>query len=115
MGQGSSLRMTLSTQLVLRALLTDAAREVYGLEISGLVDLPSGTTQPILARLESAGWLESRWEGGDPRDLGRPRRRYYRLSTTGLTLERRELERTGNGSRSVLRMLRPDLDLREIQ
>ena len=45
--------------------------------------LPSGTIHPILARLEGLGWLESRWEDAIPREKGRPRRRYYRLSQDG--------------------------------
>jgi PadR family transcriptional regulator len=32
---------------------------------------------PILARLERAGWLSSRWEAVNPHREGRPRRRYY--------------------------------------
>ena len=55
-------RMTLPTQLVLRSLLADPTREMYGLEICTEAGLPSGTIHPILARLEGLGWLESRWE-----------------------------------------------------
>ena len=71
--------MTLPTQLVLRALLAEPAQELYGLQIGDIAGLPSGTVHPILARLENAGWLESRWEEIDPRAAGRPARRYYRL------------------------------------
>lgn len=76
-------RMTLSTQLVLRAFLTEPTHEFYGLQICEAADLPSGTIHPILARLEGLGWLESRWEDVDPADEGRPRRRYYRLTEAG--------------------------------
>ena len=78
--------MTLSTQLVLRALLAEPAREMYGLEICEAAGLPSGTIHPILARFENLGWLESRWEDIKPRDEGRPRRRYYRLTAGGTLL-----------------------------
>ena len=40
---------------------------------------------PILKRLENAGWVESRWEDGDPRDLGRPRRRFYKITGVGIS------------------------------
>ena len=76
--------MTLQTQLVLRALLEDPARERYGLELSGSINLPSGTIYPILARLEQVGWVESSWE--DPsvhESAGRPRRRLYRMTSDG--------------------------------
>jgi PadR family transcriptional regulator PadR len=76
----SGLRMTIPTQLVLRALLVDVEQECYGLEIGTAAGLPSGTVHPILARLEGAGWLASRWEDIDPRLKGRPARRYYRAS-----------------------------------
>lgn len=58
----SGPRMTISTQLVLRALLADPAQEKYGLQLCGEAGLPSGTIHPILARLEREfGWLTSRW------------------------------------------------------
>lgn len=81
-------RMTIPTQLVLRALLLDPAREMYGIEVGQAAGLPSGTVHPILARLEGAGWAESRWEDIDPRAEGRPARRYYRLSTDGVQFAR---------------------------
>ncbi|MGB7799136.1 MAG: helix-turn-helix transcriptional regulator [Pseudonocardiaceae bacterium] len=83
MTSGSGLRMTLPTLLVLRAMLAEPAREMYGLEICKAADLPSGTIHPVLARLERCGWLESRWEDIEPAEEGRPRRRYYRLSPEG--------------------------------
>jgi len=75
--------MTIPTQLVLRALLTEPGRELYGIEIGDGAGLPSGTVHPILARLEGLRWVESRWEDIDPKVEGRPARRYYRLTTDG--------------------------------
>jgi PadR family transcriptional regulator, regulatory protein PadR len=86
-------RMTIPTQLVLRALLADPSKELYGVEIGQTAGLPSGTVHPILARLETVGWLESRWEEIDPRAEGRPARRYYRLTPDGLELARAALIR----------------------
>ncbi len=77
-------RMTLPTQLVLRALLADPAQEKYGLQICSEAGLPSGTIHPILARFEHLGWLESSWEDdASAHQEGRPRRRYYRLTEDG--------------------------------
>jgi DNA-binding PadR family transcriptional regulator len=101
-------RMTLPTQLVLRALLEEPTEELYGLQICTKAELPSGTIHPILSRLESAGWLESRWEDVDPHEQGRPRRRYYRLSPDGAILARDALARATAG-RNALRALRPGL------
>jgi PadR family transcriptional regulator len=83
MGERPAPRMTLHTQLVLRALLEEPTKETYGLQICAAAGLPSGTVHPILARLEGLGWLESRWEDTDPHQQGRPRRRYYRLTRDG--------------------------------
>ena len=75
--------MTQTTQAVLRAMLDRRAEDVYGLEICSATGLPSGTVHPILARFEALGWLESSWEKADPREQGRPRRRYYRFAPGG--------------------------------
>ena len=76
-------RMTLPTQLVLQVLVADPSLEQYGGEIGSAAGLPSGTVHPILARLEGMGWVESHWEDVDPREVGRPARRYYRLTAAG--------------------------------
>src|SRR5260370_41388420 len=80
----SDPKMTLPTQLVLRAMLARAPQERYGLQVCARAGLPSGTIHPILARLEQVGWLESRWEDiASAGAHGRPRRRYYRLTEEG--------------------------------
>jgi len=89
----SESRMTLQELLVVRAMLAEPAREMYGLEICKAAGLPSGTLHPILARLERRGWLESRWEDIRPTEEGRPRRRYYHLSPYGAERARAALEK----------------------
>ena len=96
----SSPRMTLQTQLVLRALLENPAKQRYGLELCDLAGLPSGTIYPILARLESVGWIESSWE--DPavhEKAGRPRRRFYRITADGAEQARDALARAYRSGR----------------
>jgi PadR family transcriptional regulator, regulatory protein PadR len=100
-------RMTLSTQLVLRALLAEPAREMYGLEICEAAGLPSGTIHPILARFENLGWLESRWEDIKPQDEGRPRRRYYRLTQDGAERARIALAQARTSISSISARTRP--------
>lgn len=58
--------------------------EISGAEVGRATDLASGTLYPILMRLEEAGWVESRWEAGDPHELGRPRRRLYQITGVGI-------------------------------
>jgi PadR family transcriptional regulator PadR len=79
----SEPRITGPTLKVLGALLSSGHVELSGAEISRATKLASGTLYPILFRLERAGWLESRWEEEDPRALGRPRRRFYRVTAEG--------------------------------
>lgn len=93
--------MTIPTQLVLRALLADPTRELYGVQIGDAAGLPSGTVHPILARLEGLRWLESRWEDVDPREAGRPARRYYRLTASGAEEVRGALARAYRGKRNA--------------
>jgi PadR family transcriptional regulator PadR len=57
--------------------------ELSGAQIAKLAKLSSGTMYPILYRLEGCGWLASRWETDDPSELGRPRRRFYKITGVG--------------------------------
>jgi DNA-binding PadR family transcriptional regulator len=43
----------------------------------------TGTLYPLLLRFDSAGWLTSEWENVDPKEVGRPRKRFYCLTPTG--------------------------------
>jgi PadR family transcriptional regulator PadR len=86
--------MTLAMQQVLRQALAEPTREFYGAEVGKAVGLPSGTVTPILARLENAGFLVSRYECVDSRQVGRPRRRYYMFTPGGAERARHELART---------------------
>jgi PadR family transcriptional regulator, regulatory protein PadR len=83
--------MSAQTLQVLGSLLSDPRDELSGADIARLTKLPSGTLYPILLRLEGAGWLSSRWEQGNPVDLGRPRRRFYRLTALGAKRAKQEL------------------------
>jgi PadR family transcriptional regulator, regulatory protein PadR len=76
-------RITTQTLRVLGAFTTSQPDELSGAEIAKRTGLQSGTLYPILARLEQAEWLESKWETGDPSELGRPRRRLYQLTGFG--------------------------------
>jgi DNA-binding PadR family transcriptional regulator len=99
--------MTQTTQAVLRALLEDPTTDLYGLEICAATGLPSGTVHPILARFEALGWLDSAWEQVDPREQGRPRRRYYRLNANGVVLARQALARAFQTRTRIVTRLRP--------
>jgi DNA-binding PadR family transcriptional regulator len=84
-------RITLATRAILAELAADPEAHRYGLDLGTTTGLPSGTVHPILARLEGLGWVESGWEEVEPRDVGRPRRRYYRLTPEGARSAERAL------------------------
>lgn len=77
-------RMSLQTLQVLGIFLSDVDKEHYGLEICNITEIKYGTVQPILRRLEDAGWLESDWEDIDPVKEGRRARRYYKITGEGV-------------------------------
>jgi DNA-binding PadR family transcriptional regulator len=77
------IRLTQPTLKVLRYLLETPREGRSGAEMSKVTRVGSGTLYPMLARLEAAGWLTSEWEAIDPREAGRPRRRFYKLTAVG--------------------------------
>jgi DNA-binding PadR family transcriptional regulator len=66
--------------------------ELSGADLMRETHLKSGTLYPILFRFEEAGLLESHWEAGDPHELGRPRRRLYRVTAAGQRVAKQALD-----------------------
>lgn len=65
----------------------------YGFDIMDATGLPSGTTYPILARLEHAGLIRGRWESAAAAQREkRPARRYYEISASGSKALARSIE-----------------------
>jgi PadR family transcriptional regulator, regulatory protein PadR len=93
------IRMSLQTLRVLEVFLENPTEQLSGAEVHQRCGIASGTLYPILLRLESAGWFVSQWESIDPSRVGRPRRRLYRLTQTGL---KRASEVFASFSRGVL-------------
>lgn len=85
------IRVTLQVLRVLEAMVHQPDGEFYGSELTDATGLKSGTVYPILARLERAGWATSAWEPTAPAELGRPRRRHYKLTGVGSAAARRHL------------------------
>jgi DNA-binding PadR family transcriptional regulator len=76
--------MTLQGLRVLSALIGEGGAERSGAEIIKLTGVSPGTAYPILTRFEDAAWLTSRWEAQAPQELGRPRRRLYKITAEGM-------------------------------
>jgi PadR family transcriptional regulator PadR len=95
--------MSADTIRVLGAMLEDPLAWHYGLGLSDAAGIPSGTIYPMLARLEKADWLESRWEEAGPENEGRPRRRLYKLTGHGERAAMAELDQMVAVARRVKR------------
>ena len=75
-----NIRMTTTTMRILDMLLSNLSDGLSGAEIAKGTHLMSGTIYPILHRLEKAEWLTVETEQIDPSSVGRPRRKFYRLT-----------------------------------
>src|SRR6266508_2342952 len=91
LNMASQVRMTIAVATLLRVFLDDPSQRRYGYELMQLTGFPSGKLYPILARLERAGWLIREQEDIDPAAAGRPARRLYRLSPSGIQAARQAL------------------------
>jgi PadR family transcriptional regulator, regulatory protein PadR len=87
----SEPRLSAAGLKVLRYFLSELGRRRSGAEIASVTKVGSGTLYPLLARLESAGWLSSEWETLSPSELGRPRKRFYQLTGLGQSRARTAL------------------------
>jgi len=57
----------------------------YGFDIMDVTGLPSGSVYPALRRMEQAGLIDSKWEKqGLAQEEGRPPRKYYEVTPTGV-------------------------------
>jgi DNA-binding PadR family transcriptional regulator len=71
-----------------------ASGSQFGFDIMNATGLTSGTVYPTLDRLESAGYLRSKWEEESAaHGEGRPARRYFTLTAAGATALAAALER----------------------
>jgi len=69
----------------------------FGFDIMDATGLTSGTVYPALEKLESLGYLTSRWENvRDARRDKRPPRRYFDLTAAGATALADALQRYKN-------------------
>jgi DNA-binding PadR family transcriptional regulator len=77
------MRITLVTALVMQAI---GAGHCHGFDIVEVTGYPTGTIYPALRRLERDGYVTSHWEPERTATReGRPARRYYKLTASGVT------------------------------
>lgn len=75
--------VTTNVLLISRALLDVPDHRRYGYELMAITRLKTASMYQALHRMEDSGWLTSYWESGNPKELGRKRRRYYELTELG--------------------------------
>src|SRR5258708_37501829 len=85
------IRVSGPTLKLLKLLVEDPKTGRSGAEISKITKLGSGTMYPLLQRLEIAKWIEGEWENVEPSEVGRPKRRLYKLTRSGQAAARKEL------------------------
>ncbi len=101
-------QLTLAVAVILRIFLDDIGTSRYGYELMRITGFRSGKLYPILARLETAGWLQREREDIDPSVARRPIRYIYRLTPSGAQVARLELARLDQQlGGSALRRFRP--------
>lgn len=99
MTQTDEPRVSAKGLKVLHAFIEAGNRELSGADIAERTSILSGTLYPILIRFKTAGWLKDRWEDDEPVELGRPKRRYYKLTAAGHAAYRRNIpDAAPNGS-----------------
>jgi PadR family transcriptional regulator len=79
----SEPRMTETVVAILTEILKAGQTPLYGLDAAHRAQIRPGSAYPVLQRLEAAGWLEASWEDAEAAAVGRPVRRYYRLTPMG--------------------------------
>lgn len=84
-------RLTQQSLRVLKVFSEDPGTRLAGADIMKATGLPSGTLYPILLRFENYRLLESDWEQASAASLGRPRRRFYSITTRGRAVAREAL------------------------
>lgn len=93
------MRFTTTTALVFQALLDG---HHHGFDIMDATRLASGTVYPILRRLHAEGAVRARWENDSVAHREqRPPRRYYELTSGGVTLAREAVSRATAGGRRL--------------
>lgn len=80
----TSRSLSWTTMQILVSLVQHPDIGCYGYQISKETGVRSGTLYPMLARLADAGLTISYVEDVDPATVGRPLRRYHKLTADGV-------------------------------
>jgi PadR family transcriptional regulator PadR len=87
-----NVRMSGPTLKLLTLFLENPQEGRSGAAISKATGLGSGTMYPLLQRLEIAKWIKGKWEDVEPSEVGRPKRRLYKLTRSGQVEAKKALQ-----------------------
>jgi DNA-binding PadR family transcriptional regulator len=91
----------------LKVLEAVAGGTAHGFDVIDQTGLASGSVYPALSKLESAGFLRSRWEDAPiARREKRPPRRYYEITPAGRKALEEALEEARGIARSLARAVK---------
>lgn len=76
--------MTLEVLRISRVFTLDLKRPHYGHELAKAPGIKRWKVYATLEKLETAGWLRSEVESGDPSEMERPARRVYSITPYGI-------------------------------
>lgn len=76
--------LSLQALRILHYLFQNPGKPSCGADLIKSLNISSGTMYPILLRLEKNNFVESKWEVEDASALGRPRRRLYKITGSGI-------------------------------
>jgi DNA-binding PadR family transcriptional regulator len=90
---------------VLGVFMRNPRHELSGADLIRDLRSFSGTLYPLLARMEHAGWLTSAWEDVEASEVGRPRRRLYRITALGQNAANRIFAEVGVDTATMMPIL----------
>ena len=84
-------KLTINRLRVMKALL-ESKQEFYQAELADKIAMDPAVLSRVLKSLEEYGWVEARDEEIDTKEVGRPARRYYKLTEWGVAHTRDALQ-----------------------
>ncbi|MFC3030961.1 PadR family transcriptional regulator [Pseudoalteromonas fenneropenaei] len=108
--QLDKLRLELRRGVLVLAVLASLREPHYGYSLrkqlaDGGIDIDEGTLYPLVRRLAEQGLLDSEWRQGEGRE-----RRYYQLSTVGVTVLRQLSEEWQQLNNAVTPLIQPNVE-----
>jgi len=86
------MRLSRSSLKIVQVFLETPGEEFCGSDLMDRADVSPGVVYPFLVKWEAQGLLKARWEEQDASDLGRPRKKLYKLTGSGKTAAREALK-----------------------